>query len=251
LQEVKPTAVTSDAWQTLIKHWHNAYYKARTEWVTGLTALKYLREARPDAVPPELWEKVTASWETQYYAHVMDEVRLAKEVSRYAQGVDISLLRAGHKEAFEREVQRTIRIELVEHRTRLVEGLLGDLLKGKEIPSERPAEVPDHEWDSIMRLQEGLQRLRTADDVGKANAKKESELKALESELRAKREKVERQLQLIHDALTDPGAIARVEDYDDTFAKGNLDNLKKLAQAASQPRDGAARKRRRQGEGSG
>ncbi len=135
--------------------------------------------------------------------------------------------------------------------TILMEGLLGNSLNGKEIPSERPAELPNHDWDAVRRIQAGIQRLRGAEDAGRTNAQKASELKALESEVEAKREKVERQLRLIHDVLTDPSAIDRVEEYDGTFAKGNLENLARLARAVSQPQGSGTRKRRKEGEESG
>jgi hypothetical protein len=139
-------------------------------------------------------------------------------------------------------VESAIKRETAERRAGLLEGLLRDLLDGKEIPSEGPKGLPDYEWGAIKRTEVELKRLRGAEDVGKANAQKASELKALESELKTKREKVERQLQLIHNVLADPSAIDRVEDHDDTFARGNLDNLKRLAQAASQLPDEATRK---------
>jgi hypothetical protein len=251
LQEVKPSRVFPDAWETLLEHWQDGYYKAKTKWVTGPAALEYLREAKPEAVPVHLWEKLSESWEKQYFADVMNDFWLANDASRYEQSVDKTLLTPDHRKKFELQVQRAVKRELAERRAILVEGLLEDLLEGKEIPSKGPAELLDQQLGAIRRIQAGLNRLRDAEDVSRQNAEKASELKALEGELIAKREKVERQLKLIHEVLTDPNGIDRIEDSNDLFAPGNFDNLKKLVQMASKPQDGAMRKRRRQGEESG
>ncbi len=250
LQEAKPSSVTPDAWQSLVEYWQNEYYTARMNWVTGPTAMEYLQESRPDAVPLQLWDKLTKSWESTYFAHVMDGLRIAGDASSYTQGVLVNLLNSDHREVFEHRVRDATNRERAERCAKLMEGLLGGLLEGNAIPTEKPTELPDHEWIAIRRIQKELQCLRGIEEVGRANEQKALELKARESELKAKHEKVDRQLQFIHKILTDPSSIDRVEDYDDTFSKGNFDNLKRLA-SASQPPDGVTRKRRKPGEDSG
>ncbi len=40
--------------------------------------------------------------------------------------------------------------------------------------------------------------------------------------------------------LSDPSTVARIEDYDDSFAPGNFDNLRRVAQLLAQQADGPA-----------
>lgn len=67
------------------------------------------------------------------------------------------------------------------------------------------------------------------------------------AEISALKERLEWQLQTIHNVLTDPSAADRVEEYHDRFAPGNLANLKRLAQASrrDEPADRRPRSNRR------
>ena len=42
--------------------------------------------------------------------------------------------------------------------------------------------------------------------------------------------KIERQLDIIHNVLTDPGSVDRIEDYSNVFSPGNFENLRLLSE---------------------
>ena len=60
--------------------------------------------------------------------------------------------------------------------------------------------------------------------------KEEIQLSIEKEEVFRQKDKIEKQLVFINELLENPNRINRVEDYDNTFSKGNLDNLKKVAE---------------------
>ncbi len=73
-------------------------------------------------------------------------------------------------------------------------------------------------WDSIIEYRSQKDELN----------KKQYEINAEDLKLKSKIEKVSKQLDFINSFLDSPNAIDRIEDYEDLFAKGNYENLRKL-----------------------
>gem|GEM_PF-2618609 len=78
--------------------------------------------------------------------------------------------------------------------------------------TDKPEGFTEEEWGKLLKLKENIVGLL--------------EEKIYVNELR---EKIQRQLNIIHEFLSDPRILDRIEDYDNTFAPGNFENLKRLA----------------------
>ena len=45
------------------------------------------------------------------------------------------------------------------------------------------------------------------------------------------KQKIEKQLRIVHEFIADPTVVDRIEEYDDIFSPGNFENLKRLSQS--------------------
>ncbi len=94
---------------------------------------------------------------------------------------------------------------------------------GRPLPASKPDALSEDDWESISAL-------------AKSTSEKNSELRQLECKVRkdaitvsADRDRVSRQLHIIHEVLSDPTAVDRLEHFENPFAPGNFTNLRRIA----------------------
>jgi len=89
---------------------------------------------------------------------------------------------------------------------------------------EKPERLSADEWERLKKVEMSV--------FEKSEQTKKDLLKIsrIESEILPLKEKLDKQLKIIHEVLNDPTAIDRIEDYANPFNKGNFDNLKRIAQ---------------------
>ncbi len=237
LQEVRPELIAPASWQELIDHWQKAYFSERTRWINYKSNVaKCLREQQPDVIPSAIWSEIREIWEREFFAQVMHEVWITSDPVTYASHVDAGVLSQRNKAAFEERVRELVSRKSAEARANRLIAILQKLLTSRTISDAKPADIEQHVWEDLKRLETDFSRLRDMEYTAQSTSLLEAELAAKEATLQASTEKVKRQLQIIHDVLNDPSAIDRVEEYDDAFAKGNLENLKKLLTLGSKRR---------------
>ncbi|MBI9113042.1 hypothetical protein [Maridesulfovibrio ferrireducens] len=102
--------------------------------------------------------------------------------------------------------------------------LLDIIISKKSLPNSKPDELSEKEWEEIQKLENVIVKdLSNNENILAEIHEKELKIPHL-------KDKLKKQLQLINDILNDPTAIDRVEDYEDTFAKGNYANLRKVSE---------------------
>ncbi|CUU46140.1 hypothetical protein [Clostridium beijerinckii] len=101
------------------------------------------------------------------------------------------------------------------------------------IKCEKPDWIKNGDYNKILEYLKLSNQLKFLIDENKKNEILITEEKGkLESEKRKIEElknKITYQLDIINDMLLNPKAIERIESYNDVFAKGNFENLKKIA----------------------
>ncbi len=98
------------------------------------------------------------------------------------------------------------------------------------LSEEKPMDLDEDEWNEIKNLEKNtVFLLEKNQEVLTKNEDILKEIRNKEESIPNLKKKIESQLRIINELLTDPTTIDRVEEYDDTFAIGNLKNLKQIA----------------------
>jgi hypothetical protein len=108
--------------------------------------------------------------------------------------------------------QKIVELDKLIKKNRNIFEMLEKIIENKSLPNEKPEFLGDKDWISLQKV---LTEIRTA----LYNKQQVSELKG----------KIERQLEIINTFINDPSVLDRVEEYNNVFAPGNFENLKKLA----------------------
>ncbi|MBI3853903.1 MAG: hypothetical protein HY298_27065 [Verrucomicrobia bacterium] len=120
---------------------------------------------------------------------------------------------------YKQKAERTLRVAKKD----VLNGLLERILFNVQLP-KKELEVLDSE------LQEKLRKMDEEIRLAKEKNRSEAERISKESqELASDREKVLKQLQILNNLFTDPLSIDRVESYDNPFASGNFELLRKVS----------------------
>lgn len=104
-----------------------------------------------------------------------------------------------------------------------IAAVLSSVVQGQPLPKKKPQSISEEEWNSL------LERSREIESVRRRTKKEADRLLRQQTDLAHRREKINMQLQIIHDVLSDPSAIERVEEHSNPFAAGNFENLKRVA----------------------
>ena len=111
--------------------------------------------------------------------------------------------------------------------------LLDSVVQQNPIGETKPDKINDSQWVQLKRLEKSAEQLKDVESMGKRNSEESSKVAAEVQRVSALRDKIERQLRIIQEILSDPTTIDRIEKYDDSFAPGNLENLRKVAMLLS------------------
>ena len=184
-------------------------------------------------LPPDLAKSIRDTSRDRYISHLIDG-------NRYLEFGDP----AG--------VLRTARLDLLTEKERaLVTKVLLGFARLKSMPSsweiselERLIKGDKPEWmktDEFQALAEFVSKAKSLAEELNSLSREKIILSGEKSGLAAMQKRVKSQLEFIDKVINDPEFINKVEDYDTTFAPGNLENIKvvartlQLARNAKQP----------------
>lgn len=112
--------------------------------------------------------------------------------------------------------------------------IIKNIISENSIPDTKSIFLDDKEWIIIQNIH---RKLYSIDYNNKKNeeltielSKKTSQLTSDLTNLNELREKIKSQLNIIHELLSDPNSIERIEDYENIFAAGNYKNLKRISE---------------------
>jgi hypothetical protein len=165
-------------------------YNTLNELTEKVAKREYLGETKPDALEDWDWQRLK---------------RLETSLEEFS--------RASELDAKTRELMR----------------LLDILLRQGSLGGDKPDYLADQDWDKLNLLEESIGKLKDAEKMRRENILESSRLAAANGEISLLRQKIEDQLSIIHQVLTDPSVMDRIETYNDTFARGNFENLKRVA----------------------
>ena len=241
LKETKPDEIHESAWSELISYWRAWYgnYLHR-ELLTSYNQLEFAQDAdvsELDASSKSAWEiyvsrlrdTITKNYEYQQLRKLLKSL-LKSEPLGDTQPELIDDWEWKSIKEIETSVQRT------NHEREKYQGLsalMRILLERKSVGETKPQLVDDWEWMQIKQDETLFMKLSDVEQLEKQNQSAAIEIAVEKTQNSQKKEKLERQLHFIHELLTDPTKIERVEEYDDTFAPGNWANLQKVAQFLS------------------
>ena len=107
------------------------------------------------------------------------------------------------------------------------------ITKREPLGNDKPDALTENDWDWLGRIEAKLCELDEIEKKQSTLERDAMQLEAAKKNTQSLRQRVEKQLAVIHQALADPSSLGRMEDYDDTFAPGNLANLRKVVEALS------------------
>jgi len=123
-----------------------------------------------------------------------------------------------------------LKLEKVRRQTvenKILQEQLKLLIYGEEL-NEKPDELSIEKWNKIKKIETEIfiKSEKTGEEL--------SEIKQIRSTTIPLMTKLEKQLKIINEVLTDPTAIDRIEDYENPFSIGNFENLKLIAKLTTE-----------------
>lgn len=116
--------------------------------------------------------------------------------------------------------EKSIENDILQERLKL-------LMCGEKL-NEKPDELSVSKWEKLKKIE-------TEIFVKSEQISEElSEIEQIKSTTIPLSTKLEKQLKIINEVLTDPTAIDRIEDYENPFSIGNFENLKQIAKLKNQ-----------------
>lgn len=198
---------------------------------------KILKETRPEEIPNHHWLQMVSFLQDKY-CHIIDnEISISKDPLSTITKYDLNLLQNQQRENLNNKAKSMQ--QRLEYDTLIT--LFTKITLYQKIEDTKPQTLSQQNWETIKKVEE--QFLRFEEDKEKhahvleeaiktSRESKEKHTHALEEAIKTSnlKQKVTNQLELINKILSDPTTINRIEDHNDTFAPGNLANLRRVAE---------------------
>jgi hypothetical protein len=236
LEERRPDTIRDTPWREYVDRVEKKFIALKQDsssFLTWKSLPGLLRETRPDVVREVYWGAYIDKLRRQYRQELSSQVDSPVcDPLGFISEQDLSVLQAQDRRYLEDKAYR-LQLKSLPDLTR------PDQAK-KFLDSERPAWLSDEDYEMLHSIAENTLELkrraeelnRVQEEVEARHKENDAQASKLEDEkeaLLANKDKIERQLRIIHDLLTDPPSLERLEDYNNVFAPGNFDNLKKVA----------------------
>ena len=266
LQLEKPRYFPDDKWNKLIQSANEGFVRNKKGrfWAIN-TVVDLLKSQKPKKITESVWREYTTLLKDTYFDQIRQKLEFSKEPSKIISQFDLSLLAEESRKKLEdivltqqRESEFTHLIESllndepidaepkyldtwewgrfrdfeekkqsIERQSKLIQ-LVNSVLEREPLGEEADS-VTDLEWDTLIALEDGFKAIDQLDKRQQEFEEEKREYNESKKQFTPVKQKVERQLQIINDVLNDPSSVDRLESYDDTFASGNLENLRKLS----------------------
>jgi hypothetical protein len=265
LKITKPIHFLEDEWIKLREKISKSYVSLRKAELRRYSeVLDALKSPKPEGLSDEFWEELQEFSRKEFITKILQDIEWKDNPIKYIEELPLDILKPKEKEDLRKkaytlelkslpdvlnpEVARkfldspkpewmsTPDYEKVSSLAKkawelnnLIDkynglfSILNSIVNLKPVREQKPTIISDADWEILNRMDRELRVLR------KENQRRELELNKEKENVMGLKEKVERQLSIIHIFLTDPSVLDRIEEYSNAFAPGNLENLKKLA----------------------
>lgn len=210
-QTEKPDYFTNADWESINDNAQNKYleilsYELSHSSKEDLEKLLRNKNSKINYLSDEYRKKITKYAEQLYCLSILEDSSLLS-YKELADKYDFTLF----------DSQRIIMVLKLIDKIQSIEKLMNLPIKNIE-KLDSPETVDKSLWESIIAYR--TQKNELDDKLFEINNEK--------TNLKLKIEKISKQLDFINTFLNFPNAIDRIEDYENLFAKGNYENLRKL-----------------------
>ncbi|WP_329765453.1 hypothetical protein [Bacillus nitratireducens] len=188
-----------------------------------------LQTDKPDLIFTEDWDGYITMMRAKYFYMFVDKMTMSTEVVDFYNSCQFYLLEDTSRDRIKR-VATDLEVQ------RLTDFSDANILK-EVIELESHPLIKEY---TLKRIQQKAVHYRDAQKLYDENQQKNELLNQTENEYVQKQQEldgimkvVKRQLEIINELLRDPKSIDRIEEYDNPFAKGNFENLQKVADMLS------------------
>ena len=245
LRESKPTHLKEIDWNELINEANKKYVTKQQSTLYEPTEIIWaLKQQRPEEIKEEFWDKLIVRFRDELIDRLKHQLYINDAPYSYLQNLDLSVLDEGSqlklkKSAYEKQFDTYNSIISLDEAKTFLSLPKPDWIKDPDYASmERRAtkivEIEEQrqkfkEWQREEEAQnEDLRRKYQLkfDNLSKDAQKLVDELENVSTI----KQKIENQLEIINIVVNEPEKMERIEDYSHSFAPGNFENLKKLAE---------------------
>ena len=155
----------------------------------------------------------------------------SSNINIYTSSEKLSVLKNLHKpniieendwEDYQKLIGKYISLNDLISKNESIEMLFSKITFGDPL-ANRPEEISTEKWQHLKTIEE------TIWNESKKLDQKILQLKEDEQTIPILKEKLEKQLKIIHEVLTDHTAIDRIEDFANPFSSGNFQNLRRIS----------------------
>lgn len=235
----KPIAIPAGKWLSFLNDLSNEYITRKKYDITRWTSYSYdlrvtdfgkeITAAMPKGMNPDYWTEYINHLKKQYYTLILREIysQLNKSPLRAIEIYNLDFLENNEKSLI---LDAAYKIEVKNLANNITESNASEF-----ISADKPAWLSNDDYRAILNQSKKLIEVdelkKTYQQLLEDVRRKGDELEGEEKNIKELKQKIERQLKIIHEFIGDSTVIDRIEEYDNVFAPGNFDNLKKLAQS--------------------
>ncbi|ACV64516.1 hypothetical protein Dtox_3811 [Desulfofarcimen acetoxidans DSM 771] len=263
----KPLHIPKSDWSDLQINANKKYIFSRKQYIhlhDYKSILKEINDQKPDYVLDSFWSEYHEFLQKILYTSIAIRLELEKEPLIFLQQLDLDMLSAEFKnnltdrayklklmsipniletnnakkilkqpkpdwistedyELLLKKARQSYQLESLIKEFELKITLLKSIVNKRALPDSKPNLLSDEEWDLFMNLDNSIR------EQSLSNAQLKNKLTKGYVTVEKLKKRIVGQLATINTFLNDTTVLGRIEDYDNVFAPGNFENLKKLA----------------------
>lgn len=245
LKQQKPAFIKDEFWGNYINELQEKYYTLKkSELNSSEELIVELKKPKPDEVSDEIWIKLRKSLERNLITQLEYNIALSPNPIKYLQEIDLSFLPETNQKhlwslGYMQQLNMHNPVITLEEAKKFLSLPKPEWMKDVDFTSlERRAkkiiEIEENETDfnKIKKVEEEKNEEIRKDYQSKLNdfSEKTNYLNQKLKEIGEFKTRIENQLSIINLVINEPEKIERIEDYSHSFASGNFEDLKKLAE---------------------
>ncbi len=226
-KQSKPKFVKDIVWNELLDSAEEKYCESSKKGVYEVEELIIaLKSQKPDEIKEENWIKLKTELRKLLIKELEHRIYVSDAPYTYIQNIDLSVL----------ENESQIRLKKNAYRNQF--DSYNSVISADEakefLSSPKPDWIKDDDYAKLQKRAKKLLEIEEKeidfeaklDNLSRDKQKLDEQLK----EVSAIKQKIENQLEIINTVVNKPEKMERIEDYSHSFAPGNFENLKKLAE---------------------
>lgn len=210
---IKPLKLTAEIWNEYVKFLNDEYYsKINAELLQISNPFDYLKDIKLDYLSKEKIDKLNNRTYKLEYIKLFNIVDV-NEAKKYLKSSKPDWISTKDYKEIRSIADQIVNIDYLKNKYEMSNNIVRDMINNKNTYEDKPNCIDDTEWQNFLGLKSKII------EIEKLNKLKDI---------------IEKQLSIINEFLSDPTVLNRIEEYNNVFAPGNFDNLKKIAHLVSE-----------------